>query len=137
MEVIIAAAISAMATVLVAGGGFWGYLRTRDDLRKNNAKILMGLAHDKISSLGMCYIERGWITKDEYEDLFRYLYEPYVALGGNGTAERIMRAVQRLPLTEHHAIQVSIRRTDPSADPEGIDAVPHVYNGEERREPGS
>ena len=65
-----------------------------------------GLAHDRIVSLGMVYIERGWITKDEYENLRDYLYEPYKALGGNGSAKRVMEGVNRLkiftvpPITE-------------------------------------
>lgn len=29
--------------------------------------MLIGLAHDRIVYLGMSYIDRGWITQDEYE----------------------------------------------------------------------
>jgi hypothetical protein len=58
----------------------------------------MGLASDKISYLGMTYILNGSITRDEFEDLRKYLYEPYVELGGNGTAERVMIEVSKLPL---------------------------------------
>lgn len=49
-------------------------------------------------ALGMTYIERGWITKDEYENLSDYLYEPYKALGGNGSAKRVMEGVNRLKI---------------------------------------
>lgn len=59
----------------------------------------MGLAHDRIVYFGMKYIEKGFVTKDEYEDLIRYFYEPYIAIGGDGTAERIMSLVKMLPLT--------------------------------------
>lgn len=62
----------------------------------------MGLAHDKIVFFGMKYIEKGYITKDEYDDLIRYFYEPYMAIGGDGTAEQIMRIVQQLPLILDH-----------------------------------
>lgn len=61
----------------------------------------MGLAYDKITHLGMGYIERGWVTKDEYEDFRKYLYEPYKEFGGNGVAERIMLEVSTLPLKKH------------------------------------
>ena len=44
--------------------------------------------------------ERGYITKDEYENLHDYLYEPYLAEGGNGTAKKVMSEVERLPLHE-------------------------------------
>jgi hypothetical protein len=57
----------------------------------------MGLAYHNIVDLGMLYINRGSITKDEYEDFRKYFYEPYIALGGNGVAERIMEDVKNLP----------------------------------------
>ena len=40
-------------------------------------KMLVGLAHDRIIHLGMVYIERGYVTQDEYENLNDYLYAPY------------------------------------------------------------
>ena len=49
---------------------------------------------------GECYIQRGYITKDEYENLHDYLYLPYKKLGGNGTAEKIMKEVDRLSLKD-------------------------------------
>jgi hypothetical protein len=91
--------ITAIATFLAASGGFWVYLRRRREAKDANTVLLMGLAHDKIVYFGMKYIEKGFVTKDEYDDLIRYFYQPYIALGGNGTAERIMLLVQRLPLT--------------------------------------
>lgn len=39
--------------------------------------MLKGLGHDRICYLGECYIQRGYITKDEYENLHDYLYLPY------------------------------------------------------------
>lgn len=56
------------------------------------------LAHDRIIFLGMHYIERGWITQDEYENLYEYLYKPYEKLSGNGSAKRIMTEVNKLPI---------------------------------------
>ena len=48
---------------------------------------------------GMQYIERGWITKDEYDTL-QDLYKPYKKLGGNGSGTKIMNEVEKLPLKE-------------------------------------
>lgn len=81
-----------------ASSGLWAFLSKKFD--KNNAerKMIKGLGHSKIMETGMVYINRGWITKDEYEDLYTYLYEPYKALGGNGSAERIMEEVRKLPI---------------------------------------
>lgn len=60
--------------------------------------MLVGLAHDRIITLGMDYISRGYITHDEYENLYKYLYQPYKELGGNGSAERIIMEVNKLPI---------------------------------------
>lgn len=83
---------------LAASSGFWAYVQYKDHGRKQNNQLLLGLAYDKIISMGMEYISRGWITRDEYEDYRRFLYEPYKALGGNGVTERIAAEVSNLPL---------------------------------------
>ena len=46
------------------------------------------------------YIEQGWVSTDDYENLERYLYKPYKAMGGNGTAEKLMDQVKKLPPKE-------------------------------------
>lgn len=90
--------VIAIATSVMASSGFWAFITTRHN--KNNAErqMLIGLAHDRIISLGMDYIDRGYITKDEYENLSKYLYRPYSTLGGNGSASRIMNEVEKLPI---------------------------------------
>lgn len=67
----------------------------RNDVK---TEMLIGLAHDRIMYLGMGYIERGWITQDEYENLYEYLYKPYERMGGNGSAKRVMNEVDKLPI---------------------------------------
>jgi hypothetical protein len=57
----------------------------------------MGIAYEHIMTFGVAYIRRGWATRDEYEELRKYFYEPYRALGGNGAAERVMNEVDKLP----------------------------------------
>ena len=44
------------------------------------------------------YIEQGYISHGDYENLVDYLYAPYHKMGGNGTAERIVGEVKKLPL---------------------------------------
>lgn len=83
---------------LLGSAGFWGYLETRRARKDANTKLLVGIAHDRIVYLGMKYVERGSITRDEYENLNDYLYEPYAAAGGNGSARRVMEEVKKLPL---------------------------------------
>lgn len=70
----------------------------KSEKRSAQSDMLLGLGHDRIVYLGGQYIERGYITQDEYENLHDYLYKPYLALGGNGTAERVMNEVAKLPL---------------------------------------
>jgi hypothetical protein len=90
------------AAFLASSGGFWVYLRNKyerkDRRREALLSLLMGLAHDKIVYLGLKYIEKGWVDKDEYDDLIKYFWEPYHSLGGNGSAERIVNIVKLLPI---------------------------------------
>ncbi len=101
MEVIIVA--------IFASQGLWAlvlYLVQRKDKKKdkedeelkNQSAMLLGLGHDRIIYLGSEYIKKGFVTEAEFENLNKYLYEPYRNLGGNGTAEKIMEDVKNLPL---------------------------------------
>ena len=93
MVAIITAAIS-----VAASSGFWQFLQHRHDKKDAKTRLLIGLAHDRILFLGMSYIHRGYITKEEYDDLNKYLYEPYREAGGNGSAEKVMSEVDKLPM---------------------------------------
>lgn len=90
--------IVTIVCALIASGGFWTLIQKRIDRNSVHTQMLIGLGHDRIMFLGMTYIERGWITRDEYENLCQYLYEPYAKLGGNGSAKRVMDAVAQLPI---------------------------------------
>lgn len=75
--------IKTAITILLAfvgSAGFWGFLEARRKKNDANTRLLVGMAHDRIVYLGMKYIERGYITRDEYENLNDYLYEPYAVL---------------------------------------------------------
>ena len=87
----------AVLTAMLASSGMWAYLERKSNRKDNKIKLLLGLAHDRIVSLGMVYIDRGFITKDEYEDFHKYLYDPYKTFGGNGLAEKVVKAVGELP----------------------------------------
>lgn len=89
--------ITSSATLL-ASSGLWSFIMYRTKTRKSSQKLLLGLAYEKILSDGMVYINRGWITKDEYEAYRATLYEPYANCGGNGVATRVMQEVSNLPI---------------------------------------
>ena len=90
--------ITSIVCSVLASSGFWAYLQSRATKDSAERKMLIGLGHDRIMSLGMEYINRGYITKDEYENLHDYLYIPYRDCGGNGSAEHVMDQVKRLPV---------------------------------------
>ena len=84
----------------LASSGFWAWMTNRNNKKSASTKMILGLGHDRIISLCEKYIERGWISSDEYENLNSYLFEPYTKLGGNGTAKRLMAIVDNLPTKE-------------------------------------
>lgn len=111
-------AVVALLSAFLGASGLWTLIGKRLDKkiefssnRDKERAMLVGLAHDRIVWLGMQYIERGWITNDEYENLDLYLFKPYEELGGNGSAEKIMSEVRNLPMhkdkdwMERHGIE--------------------------------
>ena len=97
MDVWIQVAVPLAAAVLTSSG-LWAVVARRADKGDAERKMLVGLAHDRIIHLGMVYIERGYVTQDEYENLNDYLYAPYEKMGGNGSAKRVMEEVRKLPM---------------------------------------
>nr|DAY84341.1 MAG TPA: holin protein [Caudoviricetes sp.] len=83
---------------VLASSGLWAYITKRLEKKDVKTEMLVGLGHDRIMYLGMSYIERGYITSDEYENLYEYLYKPYEKMGGNGSAKRVMNEVNKLPI---------------------------------------
>lgn len=97
MEVWLPAIVALIASIM-GSTGMWAYLSTRDKRKDASIRLLLGIAHDRIIFLGMSYLDRGWLSKDEYEDLIKYLYAPYSEFGGNGLAEKVMDDVRKLPI---------------------------------------
>lgn len=89
---------------VLASSGLWAYIMKKAEEKDSKTEMLIGLGHDRIVYLGMVYIERGWITQDEYENLNDYLYKPYEKLGGNGSAKKVMQEVNKLPIHKSNFI---------------------------------
>lgn len=83
---------------ILGSSGLWALINKRLENNTAEARMLMGLGHDRIEFLATKYIDRGYITTDEYDTLYRYLYQPYRDLGGNGSAERYMNEVSKLKI---------------------------------------
>lgn len=92
-------AITIFSSVMVSSG-FWTFVQKKSSFTDAKTKLLLGIAHDRIVTRGLSFLRRGWITKDEYQDYQTYLYDPYLSLGGNGLAERLVAEVQKLPIRE-------------------------------------
>lgn len=90
--------LASIVVSAIASSGLWAFVQRRMDKKDAKSQMLIGLGHDRIMSLGMSYIERGYITKDEYENLVDYLYKPYAAMGGNGSAKKVIDEVNKLPI---------------------------------------
>lgn len=90
--------IITILTTLLASSGFWVFITAIVDKKSAKNRMILGLGHDRIVTLGMEYIKKGEITQGEYENLHKYLYEPYKKMGGNGAAERIMREIDKLKI---------------------------------------
>lgn len=84
-------------TALLGGSGIWAWARTRSERNDSEDKLLLQVAKNQLISQGRFYLERGYITMDEYEE-YESEYKVYAALGGNGLARRVFKQVDDLPI---------------------------------------
>lgn len=98
--------IEMIMTIIISvlgSSGLWAFFQRRAETKDAKTQMLLGLGHDRIVNLCEKYIKRGWLSHDEYENLYEYLYKPYKAMGGNGTGERLMEEVKKLPVKAQEA----------------------------------
>lgn len=86
-------------TSLLASSGLWAFLGSRLERNSAERELIIGIGHIELVFFGMQYIERGWITRDEY-DTMQELFKPYVKLGGNGSGTKIMKELEKLPIRD-------------------------------------
>ena len=91
--------ILTILTAILASSGLWAFLGKRLERSNAERELIVGIGHIELVFFGMRYIERGWITRDEYETM-QGLYEPYVRLGGNGSGTKIMKELEKLPIRD-------------------------------------
>lgn len=107
-EEMVVAIIAAVGGVITSSG-LWAFIQKKSDTHTAHTRLLMGLAYDKIITVGMGFIERGSVSKDEYEEYLKYLVEPYKDMGGNGVAERIAAEVGSLPFRAMRFSEILIK----------------------------
>lgn len=88
----------AIVTAIVASSGFWAYIDRKGGRHRAQTKLLIAVTHGVIVYLGGIYLDRGSITKSEYDNLIEKLYKPYLELGGNGLVEKVIQDVKTLPI---------------------------------------
>lgn len=88
-------------TAVLGGSGIWAWAKTKADRSNNTAKLLLSVSRNQLVALGRTYIERGYITMDEYEE-YEKEYQIYCDLGGNGLARRVFEQVDDLPMTPNN-----------------------------------
>ena len=93
-----------LIVAIFASTGFWqlitALMTNRSKAKTAEEKMLLGLGFKAIKDTCITLLAQGEVDADEYKDLALYLFEPYRALGGDGTAERLIKEVDRLPIKE-------------------------------------
>lgn len=84
-------------TTLLGSSGIWMWAKTRFDRNNSEGQLLLEVTKNQLTVLGRSYLERGYITMDEYEE-YEAEYKLYSALGGNGLAKRVFKQVDELPM---------------------------------------
>ena len=95
--------ILTIVTVVFASTGFWTFLnsyierktRKRSDLEEG----VLALLHDRIYELAKAYLAKCSISDGDHKNL-DVMYKVYHKMGGNGTAEKLVRDVDKLPIKE-------------------------------------
>ena len=92
--------LHAIALAVFASTGFWSLINTiymkRSDKKSAERRALLGLLHEQLVTKCEFYLKEGWIPLQDYEDLRKYIFEPYRDLGGNGTGEAMFNKVTSL-----------------------------------------
>ena len=91
LEMVITIAVSVLAS-----SGFWAFIMKMSERKSAQTKLLLGLAEDRIVTRGLEIINRGFITTEEYETVVKYLGDPYLKCGGNGSGKKVIDELKRL-----------------------------------------
>ena len=89
--------ITAIIVALIGvAGSIFSYIRSQQKSNDSERNLLMSVAHWAIVSEAKFYVDRGYITTAEFET-FHILIKPYLELGGNGLAIKMVEEMNNLP----------------------------------------
>ena len=77
--------------------GLWTLILYKSKQKDTEVLMTRGMVHYQIIDEGQKFIERGWITHEEYDNFMKYLGDPYLESGSNGMAKKIINDVSNLP----------------------------------------
>lgn len=86
-----------LVTTVLSGPGIWAWAKTRTQRNNSENRLLLQVAKNQLITQGRKYLNRGYVTMDEYEE-YESEYHVYTDLGGNGLARRIFEQVDDLPM---------------------------------------
>ena len=88
--------IVAVVIAVLGSNGLWAWINSKGTAKSARDRMLLGLGHAEIFRQCEKYLYRDGITKEELEDLQKYLFKPYSELGGNGTASAMVEQCKKL-----------------------------------------
>jgi len=109
--------VATVVTTLGASSGFWIWIQKRAEKKDSRTQLLLAMAHDRIFYLGLSYIERGYITREDLTGIQKYLAKPYFELSGNGAVKRIMEEVEKLPIRSVNDLIAEAKEKSNSVNP--------------------
>lgn len=86
-----------IVTTLLGGSGLFAWMKSKSDRNNTSLSLLLEVSKNQLIALGRTYLDRGYITMDEYEE-YEAEYKLYSAMGGNGLARRVFAQVDNLPM---------------------------------------
>lgn len=97
----IAESANILLTTMLSSPGIFAWAKTRKGRNTYETKLLLQVSKSHLVLQGREYLNRGYITMDEYEE-YESEYQVYSSLGGNGLARRIFEQVDDLPMVPNN-----------------------------------
>ena len=95
MEIVLAILGSSALAAIISG--IFGLLVSRQHKENGVAAGVRILLYERIKFLGTHYVEKGYVSNDDYEDLLKMHRAYHNPLKGNGFLDDIMEQVKKLP----------------------------------------
>ena len=93
-----------IALAIFVSAGFWKIIEvivmhflTKPKVTPE-VRLLRGIGQIEIIFFGTKFLEQGYITTDEYDSFKNEIYTPYLEMGGNGLAKKMMEEIEKLPI---------------------------------------